>query len=52
MSQTFMPGRDILEGVIVLHKTIHELYREKMNGLILKLNFEKVYDKIKWPFLQ
>lgn len=52
MSQAFMPGRDILEGVIVLHKTIHELHKEKMNNLILKLNFEKVYDKVKWPFLQ
>jgi hypothetical protein len=29
-SQTaFMPGRNILEGVIVLHKTIHEIHRKK-----------------------
>jgi hypothetical protein len=46
-SQTaFMPGRNIMEGVIVLHETIHEMHRKKQNGLILKIDFEKVYDKI------
>jgi hypothetical protein len=49
---TFLPGRNIMEGVIVLHKTIHEMHRKKQNGLILKIDFEKVYDKIKWPFVQ
>jgi hypothetical protein len=24
----------------------------KKNGVILKLDFEKNYDKVKWPFLQ
>ena len=26
----FMPGRHILEGVVVLHETIHEIHRKKM----------------------
>lgn len=47
-----MSGRNIIEGVIVLHETIHELHRKKMNGLILKLDFENAYDKVKWPFFQ
>jgi hypothetical protein len=42
----FMPGRNIMEGVVMLHETIHELHRKKMNGVILKLNFEKAYDKV------
>ena len=34
-SQTaFMPGRHILEGVVVLHKTIHELHRKKIDRVI------------------
>ena len=48
----FMPGRHILEGVLVLHETIHELHTKKLSGVLLKLDFEKAYDKVKWPFLQ
>jgi hypothetical protein len=35
----FMPGRHILEGVLVLHETIHELHRKKMDGVLLKIDF-------------
>jgi hypothetical protein len=38
---TFIPRRNILEGVVVLHETIHELHRKKMSGVVLKLDFEK-----------
>jgi hypothetical protein len=48
----FMPGRHILEGVVVLHETIHELHRKKMDGILFIIDFEKAYDKVKWPFLQ
>jgi hypothetical protein len=35
-SQTaFMPGRNILEGVIILHESIQELQRKKLDGVIL-----------------
>jgi hypothetical protein len=52
-SQTaFMHGRNILDGVVTLHETIHELHSKKLNGVILKLDFEKAYDKVKWSFLQ
>jgi hypothetical protein len=48
----FMPGRHILEGVVVLHETIHELHRKNLDGVIFNIDFEKAYDKVKWPFLQ
>jgi hypothetical protein len=48
----FLPGRYILEGVVILHETIHELRRKKQKGLYLKLYFEKAYDKVNWNFLQ
>jgi mannosylglycoprotein endo-beta-mannosidase len=52
-SQTaFMQGRNILDGVVTLHETVHELHSKKLNGVILKLDFEKAYDKVKWSFLQ
>ena len=33
----FMLGRHILEGEVVLHETIHELHRKKMDMVFLKL---------------
>jgi mannosylglycoprotein endo-beta-mannosidase len=50
-SQTsFMQGRNILDGVVILHETVHELHRKKLNGVILKIDFEKACDKIKGSF--
>jgi hypothetical protein len=48
----FMQGKNILDGVVTLHETIHEMHRKKLNGVILKIDFEKTYDKVKWSFLQ
>jgi retron-type reverse transcriptase len=48
----FMPRPHILEGVVVLYKTIHELYRNKLNGVLFKIDFKKAYDKVNWSFLQ
>jgi hypothetical protein len=42
----FLPGRNIMEGVMILHETIHEMHRKKQNGVIFKINFEKAYDKV------
>jgi hypothetical protein len=55
VSQTqtaFIPGRNIMEGVVILHETIHELHTKKSNRVIFKIDFEKAYDKVKWSFLQ
>ena len=41
-----------MEGVVILHETIHELQTKKLNGVIIKIDFEKTYDKVKWSFLQ
>lgn len=48
-SQTaFIPGRQILEGVVILHEVLHELKVKKQSGIILKLDFEKAYYKVQW----
>ena len=41
-----------MEGVVILHETIHELHTKKSDGVIFKIDFEKAYDKVKWSFLQ
>jgi hypothetical protein len=46
-SQTaFVPGRNIMEGVVILHETVHEMHRKKHDGVIFKIDFEKAYDKV------
>lgn len=48
----FLKGRNILEGVVILHEVIHELKSNKKKGLILKIDFEKAYDRVRWDFLE
>jgi hypothetical protein len=51
-SQTvFMQGRNILDGVVTLHEIVHDLRSKKLNGVILKIDFEEAYDKVKLYFL-
>ena len=40
----FMPDRNILEGVVVLHETLHEIHKKKLDGVVFKVDFEKAYD--------
>jgi hypothetical protein len=39
-----MQGRNILDGVVLLHEAIHEIHMKKLNGVILKLDFDKAYE--------
>ena len=47
-SQTaFLPDINILEGVVVLHETLHEIHTKKLDGVVFKVDFEKAYEKVK-----
>lgn len=48
----FIKGRNILEGVVNLHEVLHSLSRDKGNGMIFKIDFEKAYDRVRWDFLE
>jgi hypothetical protein len=46
-SQTaFMQGRNILDGVIVLHEAVHEMHSKILNWVILKLDFQSLMTKL------
>jgi hypothetical protein len=53
LSQTaFIKGRLIHDGPLALHEIIHELKVKKMEVVLLKLDFEKAYDRVNWQFLR
>lgn len=48
----FIKGRYILDGAVMLHEIVHELRVRKKKGVILKLDFEKAYDNVRWGFVE
>jgi hypothetical protein len=40
-----------MDGVITLNEILHEVKKKKQSGVVLKIDFEKVYDKVNWHFL-
>ena len=47
----FIKGRYILESIVVAHEIVHSLHKKKDEGVILKLDYKKAYDKVSWDFL-
>ena len=47
----FVEGRQILDGIILVHETIHSLKASRTPGMHLKLDLSKAYDKLNWQFL-
>ncbi|GKV43653.1 hypothetical protein SLEP1_g50917 [Rubroshorea leprosula] len=48
---TFIEGRQIIDGIIILNKVMHEAKNNKKPVLIFKADFEKAYDSVNWKFL-
>lgn len=48
----FIKGRFILDIVVSLHGIIHEVKKHNQSGVMIKVDFEKAYNKVKWNFLQ
>lgn len=47
----FIKERFILDSFMALHKTLHEVRKKNQCGILLKIDFEKAYDKVNWHFL-
>ena len=48
---SFRKKMNIMTGLMALHESLHETKKKNEVGIILKLNFEKAYDKVNWTFL-
>jgi hypothetical protein len=46
----FIKGRFITDGVMLLQEVLREVKYRKQQGVVLKLDFEKAYDKVNWDF--
>ena len=51
---SFLKNRSTSDNIIVCQEVIHSLMKTKdtEGGMILKIDFEKAYDKISWVFLK
>jgi len=47
----FIKGRYILESVVVAHELVHSVHQSGEPRIILKLDYEKAYDRVSWSFL-
>lgn len=43
---SFIRGRFILDSVVAIHETIHDTGHKNIPGFVIKLNYEKAYDKL------
>jgi hypothetical protein len=43
---TFVRGRYILESVVFAHEILHDAVRNGQRGIVLKLDYEKAYDRV------
>ena len=51
---SFIPGRLSVDNIVVVQEAVHSMRRKKgvKGWMLLKLDLEKAYDKIRWDFLE
>jgi len=48
----FVEGRQILDGIILIHEVTHSLKHSTTPGMLIKLDLSKAYDKLNWKFME
>ncbi|KAG7567714.1 Ribonuclease H domain [Arabidopsis thaliana x Arabidopsis arenosa] len=51
---SFIPGRLSIDNIVLVQEVVHSMRRKKgrKGWMLLKLDLEKAYDRIRWDFLQ
>ncbi|XP_052117631.1 secreted RxLR effector protein 78-like [Arachis duranensis] len=47
----FVKGRKIHDGALIGCETVHWIKRRKKEAAIIKLDFQKAYDRVRWSFV-
>ena len=48
----FVEGRQITDGIILVHEILYYVNTKKILGMMVKLDIAKAYDKIRWQFMR
>ncbi|GJS65283.1 putative RNA-directed DNA polymerase, eukaryota, reverse transcriptase zinc-binding domain protein [Tanacetum coccineum] len=48
---TFIKGRNILDGPLILNEIIAWYHKRKKELMVFKVDFEKAFDSVRWDFL-
>ena len=51
LEQSFVTGRQILDGIVTAQEAIHSLKSIKTKGMLKKIDLAKAYDRINWSYL-
>jgi hypothetical protein len=46
----FIRGRFILESMVIDHEIVHSIHKTKTSGVVIKLDYEKAYDRVNIDF--
>jgi len=51
---SFVPGRQISDNIIIVQEVLHSMRRKqgKVGYMAIKIDLEKAYDRIRWPFIR
>lgn len=51
---SFIPGRLSVDNIVIVQEAIHSMRRKmgRKGWMLLKLDLEKAYDRIRWDFLE
>jgi len=54
VQSAFIPGRSIHENILLTHEIMHKFRKSKGKKawVALKLDMEKAYDRLEWPFIR
>ena len=47
----FVQGRQILDGALIACETVQSLKRKKQSAALVKLDFHKAFDPVRWTFV-
>jgi hypothetical protein len=48
---SFIPGRTIIENSLLAYEIVRGFIRKNSDNFCLKIDLQKVYDKINWKFI-